>query len=228
MCGRLTLRVPAKKIAELFQVPEPTLVPHFNIAPSQAVPAVRGTSAERELVFLRWGLLPHWSKNANFTTNLINARGETVAEKPSFRKSFRERRCLVVADGFYEWRTVNKKKQPYFIRFQDDRPFGIAGVWDRWQKGDAEPIESCTLITTEPNDVIKPIHDRMPVILDPKDFDDWLDPEAREPEFLQELLRSYPGEAMEAFEVSKVVNSPQNDVPECIEAVTKPQQGWLF
>jgi putative SOS response-associated peptidase YedK len=149
---------------------------------------------------------------------MANARSETVASKPSFRGAFKRRRCLVVADGFYEWQKVGTKKHPHFIRLKNDRPFGIAGLWERWDK-QGEPIESCTLLTTEPNDLMKPIHDRMPVIIPAEKYSAWLDPKCDDQERLLELLRPYPDKEMLAYPISTLVNKPQNDVPKCIEPV---------
>jgi putative SOS response-associated peptidase YedK len=167
MCGRFTLRASPRLIAEqfdLFNMPE--LKPRYNVAPSQSVAVVRQQpDAEgRELALLKWGLIPAWAADAKIGNRMANAHSETAASKPSFRSAFKRRRCLVVADGFYEWQKVGSKKQPHFIRLRDDRPFGIAGLWERWDK-QGEPIESCTLLTTEPNELMKPIHDRMPVII---------------------------------------------------------------
>jgi putative SOS response-associated peptidase YedK len=148
---------------------------------------------------------------------MINARSETVAEKPAFRAAFRRRRCLVVADGFYEWQKLNGGKQPYFIRMRDGRPFAFAGLWEHWQGTDGSEIESCTLLTTQPNDLVRPLHNRMPVILHPKDYELWLDPQAQQAEALQPLLGAYPSEEMDAYAVSRFVNNPRNDDARCIE-----------
>jgi putative SOS response-associated peptidase YedK len=153
---------------------------------------------------------------------LINARAETVAEKPAFRSAFRQRRCLVLADGFYEWQPQEnqKQKQPFYFRMSQKHPFAFAGLWEHWQDQDSgEEIESCTLLTTDPNELMKPIHNRMPVILDAKDYELWLDPEVKKSELLQPLLRPYPTEEMTAFPVSKAVNKPSNDTAECINSI---------
>jgi putative SOS response-associated peptidase YedK len=235
MCGRFTLRAPASVIAEsfaLFEVPD--FAPRYNIAPSQLVAVVRDaevlsdsgekpapqSGGRRELVFLRWGLIPSWTKDPAIGNRMINARAETVAEKPAFRAAFRRRRCLVAADGFYEWQQTGKQKQPYFIRMRDDRPFGFAGLWESWEGADHSAIESCTLLTTEANDLMRPIHDRMPVIVAPNHYARWLDPSNAEPKQLMPLLAPYPSEAMTAFAVSTLVNSPTSDEPRCIEPVS--------
>jgi len=219
MCGRFTLRAPASTIAEEFQLLDvQPLAPRFNVAPTQPVAAVRlvPESGQRQLVWLKWGLVPSWAKDPAIGNRLINARAESVAEKPAFRGAFRRRRCLVVADGFYEWQRTGGRKQPYFIRLRDDRPFAFAGLWEFWEGAEHGTLETCTLITTGPNEVMEPIHDRMPVILSPDDYDRWLDPSIQEPDKLRPLLRPYPAGAMLAVPVSGHVNNPKNDDAECI------------
>ncbi len=218
MCGRFTLRTPMNKVAELFGADEtPNSEPRYNVAPTQPVAAIRiGSAAEtREIVFLRWGLIPHWADDPSIGNRMINARAETVSSKPSFRQAFKKRRCLVVADGFYEWQKVDGKKQPFYIHLKDDQPFGFAGLWERWS-GKGEEIQSCTIITTEPNELMKPIHNRMPVIVQQEDYDRWLNPAFEDGKALQQVLRRYPTELMAAYPVSTLVNNPRNDVAECI------------
>src|SRR5262249_19686163 len=157
---------------------------------------------DRELAMLKWGLIPSWAKDAAIGYRMINARADTVAQKPSYRSAFRRRRCLLVADGFYEWQKTNDKKQPFFIGMKDESPFAFAGLWEHWENPEGEPIESCTIITTEANDLVKEIHDRMPVILPPKNYPVWLDPEVQDPEKLQKLLAQYPAKEMRAYPVS--------------------------
>jgi putative SOS response-associated peptidase YedK len=208
-------------VAQAFDLPEaPDLLPRFNIAPSQAVAVVRQQprAEGRELALLRWGLIPAWADDPSIGNRLANARSETATTKPTFRKAFRSRRCLVVADGFYEWQKVNGRKQPYFIGLQSDRPFGLAGVWERWEKGD-EPVESCTILTTDANELMQPIHERMPVILPPDQYDLWLDPRCQDSEKLAKLLLPFPTEGMLAYRVSALVNNARNDVPQCVEAI---------
>jgi putative SOS response-associated peptidase YedK len=224
MCGRYSQTQPAEIIAKAFQVDNlPTLEPRYNIAPTQSVSSVLQPSAStnRQFKMLHWGLIPSWAKDSKMGAKLINARAETVAEKPAFRSAFRQRRCLVLADGFYEWQQqeAKKQKQPFYFRLSDEQPFAFAGLWEHWEDATGEEIESCTLLTTEPNELMRPIHNRMPVILDPKDYDLWLDPEVKKSELLQPLLRSYPTEEMTAYPVSKAVNKPSNDSTECIERV---------
>jgi len=220
MCGRFTLRSSPQAVAEAFCLSEtPALLPpHFNIAPGQPVAVVRlKPQAEgRELAYLRWGLIPAWADDPSIGDRLANARSETAATKPSFRRAFRSRRCLMVADGFYEWQRTNGRKQPYFVGLQSNRPFGLAGLWERWEKG-GEPVESCTILTTDANELMQPIHERMPVILPPEQYDLWLDPRCQDNEKLAKLLRPFPSEKMPAYRVSTLVNDPHHDVPACIE-----------
>jgi len=219
MCGRFTLATPEQDLVVQFNLPEiPDLQPRYNIAPTQPVAAVRLPTAEghRELVMLHWGLIPFWADDPGLGARMINARSETVADKPAFRAAFRRRRCLVPADGFYEWQKQNGAKQPFYIRMQDARPFGFAGLWERWQGKDGTVIESCTLLTTQPNELIRPLHNRMPVILHPHNYAVWLDPEVEDVDVLRRLLDPYPSGEMEAYPVSRYVNAPQNEGPECI------------
>jgi putative SOS response-associated peptidase YedK len=220
MCGRFTLTDPDQDLTVQFNLPEiPDMQPRYNIAPTQPVAAVRVApeSAVRELALLRWGLVPFWAKDPKIGARMINARSETVAEKPAFRAAFRRRRCLVVADGFYEWQKLNGGKQPFYIRLHDGQPFAFAGLWELWRGPEDAVIESCTLLTTQPNELLRPLHNRMPVILHPGHYDLWLDPELERPELLQPLLRAFPPEEMEAYPISRFVNSPSNEGPQCIE-----------
>jgi putative SOS response-associated peptidase YedK len=219
MCGRFTLIAPGEAVADLFQLSTaPSLAPRFNIAPTQPVAAVRVNreSGERELTHFQWGLIPSWAKDPSIGSRMINARSETAAEKPSFRTAFKYRRCLVPADGFYEWQKLNGKKQPVRIHMQDGKPFAIAGLWEHWSSPDGSEIESCTLLTTEPNELLKPVHNRMPVILAPKDFELWLDPGAQHPAEVQPLLRPYPADDLTYYPVSTFVNNSRNEDPQCI------------
>ncbi|MEW6494911.1 MAG: SOS response-associated peptidase [Cyanobacteriota bacterium] len=224
MCGRFSQRQSAEAIAQAFQIVEvPPLTPRYNIAPTQPVATVVRTPKHegRQFKMLHWGLIPSWAKDPKIGSKLINARAETVAEKPAFRSAFRQRRCLVVADGFYEWQQQEnkKQKQPYYFRLKEESPFAFAGLWERWEDTNGEEIESCTFLTTEANELMGPIHNRMPVILDPKDYELWLDPEVKKPELLQPLLRPYPPEEMTAYPVSKLVNKPTNDSADCINSI---------
>jgi putative SOS response-associated peptidase YedK len=219
MCGRFTLIAPGEAVAELFDLSEtPELAPRYNIAPTQPIAAVRYNSdkGKREFTHFYWGLIPSWSKDPTIGSRMINARSETAAEKPSFRAAFKYRRCLVPTDGFYEWWKVDGGKQPVRIQMKDERPFAIAGLWEHWQSPDGSEIESCTLLTTGPNDLLKPIHNRMPVILAPEDFDLWLDPGAQHGGEVQPLMRPFPSDKMSFYPVSTHVNNPRNEDPTCI------------
>ncbi len=210
MCGRFLLRASPEAIIRAFEVSErPNLRARYNVAPTQTVPIVRRKQEDegRELVLVRWGLIPVWAKDTSIGNKLINARAETVATMPSFRSAFRKRRCLIPADGFYEWKKVDGGKQPMLIQRKGGDLFAFAGLWE-WWKGPEGPVESCTIITTEPNAVTAPIHNRMPVILDPADYDRWLDVELIG---VAELLRPCPADWLEAYPVSQRVNRPQND-----------------
>ncbi len=195
----------------------PPITPRYNIAPSQDVLAVRETGTGREMVTLRWGLLPSWAKDGKSTYRMINARAETVADKPAYRAAFRRRRCLLPADGFYEWQAQADGKQPWHIRMKDSNVFAFAGLWEHWE-GDDQVIESCTIIVTGANEVVRPIHDRMPVIINRSDYDQWLDPEVQQAEKLAPLLRPFASEQMTVYPVSKRVNSPARDDVDCIKA----------
>ena len=219
MCGRFTRKENFQNLAALLGLPiPPPLAPRYNIAPSQLVACVRTNfeTSEYEFVELKWGLVPFWAKDASIGNKLINARGETVAEKPSFRRAFKHQRCWVLADGYYEWKREGKSKQPYYIRFKDHRLFAFAGLWERWEK--QEPaIESCSLITTGPNTLMEPIHNRMPVILEERSYSSWLSPGLQNTVYLSGLLEPYESEEMEAYPVSVMVNNPRNDSETCIQ-----------
>ncbi len=217
MCGRYTLKTPVNTLAEQFQIDElpSSLTASYNIAPTQRVATVLTENGKRKLEMLHWGLIPSWAKDPEVGNKMINARAETVAEKPSYRKAFKERRCLVLADGFYEWQKTENGKRPFYIRMEDGSPFAFAGLWESWHNGGE--IRSCTIITTAPNELAAPIHNRMPVILHPEDYEMWLDPDFDEREPLTSLLKPYPADAMEAYPVSHKVNKPSNNEPGCIE-----------
>jgi len=224
MCGRYTLSSPTDLLADLLELDSvPELAPRYNIAPTQeaAVVRVTGETGARSLDLLRWGLIPFWSKDPGIGNRMINARAETVAEKPSYRTSFKRKRCLVPADGFYEWQATGGPKQPFYFRFEGGAPFALAGLWDRWEKGEGEPVETFTILTTEPNEVVAPVHKRMPVILDREGMALWLDPAIEDAERLTPLLGPFPAAGMEGFPVSTYVNSPGNDTPRCIEPLAE-------
>ncbi len=224
MCGRYTLTAPAEVIGRLFDLGElpPLGPPRYNIAPSQPIPAVTSggrpdEAPARQLRLLRWGLVPFWAKDTSIGSRLINARSETAATKPAFRAAMKYRRCLIPADGFYEWKKVpGSGKQPMYVRLAEGRPFAFAGLWESWDDGTG-PLETATILTTEPNDLLADIHSRMPVILPRDAYERWLDPGVQDPGELTDLLGPFPAGRMEAFAVSRVVNSPSNDRPECIE-----------
>jgi len=221
MCGRFSLWLTLSDLKEAwpdFVFPE-AMEPRYNIAPSQDI-AVVPNNGEGKVEFFRWGLVPFWAKEPSIGDRMINARAETVAEKPAFRTPFRKRRCLVLADGFYEWRAEagQKTKTPMYIRLASKKPFAFAGLWEIWNP-DTTPVLSCTIITITPNELVAPIHNRMPVILPPEAYAQWLSPTEQDPETLQRLLKPYPAENMTAYPVSRVVNNPYSDVPACIEPV---------
>jgi len=214
-----------EQLAELLGLANvPDFPPRFNVAPTQQVAAVRVLTqgGDRQLELLRWGLVPFWAKDIKIGSRMINARSETVASKPAFRAAFKRRRCLVLADGFYEWRRTPDGKQPYYITLEHGGPFAIAGLWERWDKGEEGPVETCTLLTTTPNPLVEQVHNRMPVILEPDDYDLWLDPELQDRARLEPLLRAFPAEQMMAVPVSTLVNSPRNDRPDCQLPVGEP------
>ena len=225
MCGRYSLKTPADTLAKHFQLTKPPSVsPRFNIAPSQPIAIVRihVPQKDRECVQVRWGLIPSWAKDPSIGNKMIIARAETVAEKPAFRGPLARSRCLVPADGYYEWQRedrLGRRKQPFYIRLRDGRLFAFAGLWERWAGPDGKIVESCALLTTEPNESLKDIHDRMPVILAQADYDQWLDPAVRQAELLRPLFRPYPPDDMTAYPVSLSVNDPGHDDAGCIEPV---------
>jgi putative SOS response-associated peptidase YedK len=221
MCGRYVLTVPGDLLASAFGLEEvPEIAPRYNVAPSQVVPIVRRAGdGSRELVFARWGLIPHWAKEAAIGNRLINARADGLTEKPSFRDSFRRRRCLVPADGFYEWQKVGARKQPWLLRLAGGAPFAFAGLWSAWtDPATREALETVTIVTTEPNELAARVHDRMPVILPAEARAVWLDPDS-EKQRLLDLLVAYPAAEMEAYPVSTRVGSPANDDAGLIEPI---------
>ncbi len=222
MCGRVTIQTPALALAREFALTGIRTAlehPRYNLAPTQLMPVVINDGT-RMLDAYRWGLIPSWAKEASIANKLINARGETVAEKPSFRSALKRRRCLVLVDGWFEWKQNTKPKTPYYFHRKDGHPMAFAGLWEEWTAPDTgEVLRTCTLITTGPNALMAPIHDRMPVILSPEARERWLDPEPQEASVLQALLVPNEDEPLEAWEVARVVNSPMNDVAACVERV---------
>jgi len=217
MCGRFSLTLPVDAMGRLFGFASeeaPELAPRYNIAPSQPVAVIRrrGDTAVRELALLHWGFIPAWARDPGSMRQPINARGETVSAKPMFREAYRHHRCLIPADGFYEWKQAAGGKQPWRIQRADGTPFAFAGLWDRWKGRDGIVIESCAILTTEANDAVRPIHDRMPVILDIGKFGPWLE---ASPVEASDLIEPYRG-ALEAFPVSRRLNDPTQDDAELI------------
>lgn len=234
MCGRYALYTPPEAMVRLFGITEmhiTDLAPRYNIAPTQDVPIVRvspyGEPAEagsdvRELAVVHWGLVPFWAKDPSIGNRMINARAETVADKPAFRAAFSRRRCLVPADGFFEWRKSAEGKQPWYIHGAANEPMAFAGLWEVWDgKGTEPPLASCTIITTRANRFMAPLHERMPVVLEGPDRDAWLDPETPKP-MLQGLLEPHDDLALEAHPVSRKVNSPFNEAPELLNPIRSP------
>ncbi len=219
MCGRFTLKTPTETIASLFQGLEfPDLKPRYNIAPTQDIACVRENQSDvQEFVWLRWGLVPFWAKDLKIGSRMINARSETVAIKPAFRSAFKSRRCLVLADGFFEWKKEGTQKQPFYITRTDELPFCMAGLWERWtNKESSEAIETCTILTTMANEIMRPLHDRMPVILDQRGHAPWLDRDFNVVQQLEKLLVPCESELLKTRPVNKIVNRPIVDSPDCI------------
>lgn len=229
MCGRYTNRFSWKQLHRLLGLttPPPTadFIPRFNIAPTQLAPIVRtDEQGPRSLVMLRWGLVPFWAKELKIGASMINARAEGIETKPAFRAALKRRRCIVPVSGFYEWKTLpdGHRKQPYYIHSSsDDEPLMCAGLWERWQPPDAVAVETFTIITTSPNDMMKSLHDRMPVILASKDIDRWLDPSTHDPAVWLSLLRPAADDALVYYPVSTLVNSPKNEAQECIQPLAQ-------
>src|SRR5689334_8781536 len=213
MCGRFSLTTPVEELVEKFNAPPVSkLSPRYNIAPSQEILTVLKKDEGREMSLLLWGLIPSWSKDGR---GFINARAETIIEKPSFRTAFKRRPCLIPADGFFEWRKQGREKQPFYFRMKDGEAFAFAGIWEEW-KSEGEKIPTCAIITTGPNEIMSPVHDRMPVILHEKDYDLWLETDADKVDERVELLQPYPAAEMEAYPVSTLVNNPAYNVADAI------------
>lgn len=217
MCGRFTLTTNLQTIARVFQVP-PSLstTPRYNVAPTQDVVTILPNGGAH-LELLRWGLVPAWAKDESAGARMINARAETLAEKPSFKRLLRSRRCLIVADGFYEWKSEERGgKTPIYFTLQEHEPFAFAGLWDEWKDADGQPLRTCTIITTNPNELVAPVHNRMPAILTPDARTAWLDMQLQNEDALLPLLAPYPAAQMSARAVSKLVNNPKYDSAELI------------
>jgi putative SOS response-associated peptidase YedK len=223
MCGRFTLKTNQQLLTEAFAdfTPPRELLPRYNIAPSQPV-AVVANNGHKTVDFFVWGLIPSWAKDPKIGNRLINARSETLAEKPSFRSAYRRRRCLILADGFYEWqKNSDKSKTPIYIQLKTGLPFAFAGLWEQWFSPHGDQVLSCTIITTGPNELMAPIHNRMPVILPPEAYDHWLAPEEQRPQELQPLLKPFPAGLMTTYPVSTFVNNPRNDSEQCIAPLSR-------
>jgi putative SOS response-associated peptidase YedK len=221
MCGRFTLTVDPQTQDNFNDFTFPAqFAPRFNIAPTQPVLAIPN-DGKNSADFFVWGLIPSWAKDPSIANKLINARGETIAEKPSFRGSFKYKRCLILTDGFYEWKASAsaKTKVPHYIHMKDRKPFAFAGLWDEWQSPDGGALRTCTIITTEPNELMSTLHNRMPVILNQKDYAEWLDSTPRTPDSLLHLIKPFPADKMSAHPVSTMVNTPNNDRAELIVPV---------
>jgi putative SOS response-associated peptidase YedK len=213
MCGRFARISSVETFAKLFAAGAiDALAPAYNIAPSQNLLLARSAAeGGRELVTLHWGLVPHWSKGPDPKYSMINARADSVATKPAYRDAFKRHRCLIAADGFFEWKKAGTTKQPYFVRLRGGQPYAFAGLWDHWETAGQAPIDSCTIITCDANPLVAAIHDRMPVILPPRLYDTWMDPKQKDTRALAALLKPYPDTLMEAYPVDLAVNSPRND-----------------
>jgi putative SOS response-associated peptidase YedK len=219
VCGRFSLTVSEEILRQYFPFElSAKVLPRYNIAPGQEVLAVVFDDGKMTGRMLKWGLVPYWANDPKIGFKMINARAETVDEKASFKHAFKKRRCLILADGFYEWKKEGDKKIPYRFTLKNEQPFAFAGLWEKWDKHGG-PMYTCTIITTKANELVEAIHDRMPVIL-PKEWEKvWLDPAIEDAEYLKSLLRPYPSEEMKMYEVSTIVNSPKNDVSDCIKPV---------
>ncbi len=220
MCGRFTLSASPTSLTETFpgfELPD-QLTPRYNITPTQNVAVVANNNPGKIDLF-RWGLIPSWAKDPTIGNRMINARSETLSQKPSFRTAYRRWRCLILADGYYEWRKEpgGGAKTPFYIRMASEKPFAFAGLWEQWQPSrDADAVLSCTILTCPPNEMLEQIHHRMPVILDYDAYDLWLEPNNQPPAEMNHLLKPYPADAMTAYAVSRLVNQPRNDRAECI------------
>jgi putative SOS response-associated peptidase YedK len=232
MCGRYVLKAALPDIARMLGMDADIAVdraierdwdPSYNIAPTRAVPACRiETPGHKQLALMHWGLIPQWAKKPDASYRMINARAETVAEKPAFRSALRHRRCLIPADGYYEWKSMPGRKQPYYFSMKNSDPFCFAGLWERWQPAEGEAVESCAIITTGANALGAEIHHRMPVIVPAGDYDQWLDPQINQADEVLPLLRPFPPRAMTVYPVSTLVNNARVDESRCITPLADP------
>jgi putative SOS response-associated peptidase YedK len=217
MCGRFVRKTDLREVLNIFKAVllEADIPPSFNIIPRQPI-AVIMEEGKRKIVSMQWGLIPHWAKEDKIANKLINARSETITEKPSFKNSFKKHRCLIIADGFYEWQGAGLSKRPFYFCRKDETPFGMAGLFDKWISPDGKIVTTCTIITTEANEIMKPIHHRMPVIIEPENYDIWLNPIETDTEKLRRFLEPCNPDNLKTFQVSLLVNSPQNNSEDCI------------
>ena len=217
MCGRFVMTLGPDKLRRVFGVTEvPLLPPRYNIAPTQQILSVcQNGDGYRHLKSFRWGLIPPWSKDSSIGNKMINARCETIHEKPSFRGPIRFHRCLIPASGFFEWQQIDGRKQPYLIQRKDSEPMAFAGIWESW-KNDGETIETCAILTTEANSLMRDIHNRMPVILSSSEFDHWLDRNITDPAQLKGLYTPFPSESLQAILISTAINNTRHDIPDCL------------
>jgi putative SOS response-associated peptidase YedK len=219
MCGRYTITITEDELIARYMIEEPTNryhTPRYNVTPTNRVPVILNDEGALKLDAFRWGLVPFWAKDLKIGYSMINARADTVTVKPAFKNAFKQRRCLIPADGFYEWKKIGSDKQPYRILMKDERIFSMAGLWETWNSPEGEKIYSCTIITTDPNDLMVDIHDRMPMILSIEDEKKWLDKE-QSVEDLKAMLQPFPAEEMKAYPVSKDVGSVKNQNEELID-----------
>jgi len=228
MCGRYVRKSSLPVIRDEFALTETSdveLAPRYNVCPGESVVAVVGGPHGRTLANFRWGFVPAFARDLSTGPRAINARAETVADRPAFRDAFRRRRCLLVADGFFEWRREEGRKHPFLVRLRTGRPMGFAGIWERWVSREGSALATCAIVTCQANEVVAPIHDRMPVIVGPADRERWLDPALGDPELVRTVLVPYRAEEMEAYPVSRLVNSPRNDSPDCIRRLDTVGEG---
>lgn len=234
MCNRFRLSRPPQDVAAHFDAPEEELEdgPRYNIAPTQPVVTVREVQGKKSRHFttMRWGLIPFWAKDTSIGLRTLNARSETVSTTPAFRESILRKRCLIPADGFYEWAHIGKLKQPYCFEVGEGEVFALAGLWDQWKSPNGEAIESCTILTTTPNSIVTDLHDRMPVIVSPENYDRWLDPDITDFEEIRDILKPYDPSLMRRYPVSTKLNNSRNDDAESAKPITleASTQGPLF
>ena len=222
MCGRCVVAIPPEELAKIIANIEVkcSVEPRYNVAPTQQVAVIRSIGDHNVLSMMKWGLIPSWAKDTKIASHTINARSETVAEKPAFRIAIRYKRCIVPTSGFYEWEHAGSIKQPYFIKLANQAPMCLAGIWEHWQAPEGFELETFSILTTSANTLVQPLHDRMPVILHKEDFDLWLGNNVHDPKSLQHLYSPFPADEMEAIKVSNLVNNPKFDSPACIAPVS--------